>query len=40
MMGVKCQKIYQFTKEYFSFVSSGNIFVSEVFADYFIYFLQ
>ena len=36
IMGVDCQKIYQFTKGYFWFASFDNIFVSEVFADYFI----
>ena len=35
MMGAECQKIDQFTKEYFWFVSFENIFVPEVFADYF-----
>ena len=36
MMGAECQKIDQFTKGYLWFVSFENIFVSEVFADYFI----
>ena len=35
MMGAECQKIDQFTKGYLWFVSFENIFVSEVFADFY-----
>ena len=36
MMGAECQNIGQFMKGYLWFVSSENILVSEVFADYLI----
>ena len=37
MMGAGCQKIGQYTKGYLWFVSFENIFISDLFAGYFLY---